>query len=223
MAPVDLLERRIRSARSTHGIAVLRFFAEPRLREIFPAYLVKLFHSMRAAEGLMEAAGERTAKLAPRCRIAARLESYWPDHIREEAGHADWILGDLRAFGVDPRALTGGLPPADVAELMGTLHFWTRHVHPVGALAYFYVVECGPPTRKLLDWLVTCRGLPREGLETFYRHAEIDRGHARKLQALIAELPLEDRHERLLAISAATVLDQLKGILDRLRRQAGGA
>lgn len=184
---------------------------------MFPAYLVRLYHSMRAAGSVMEAARVRSRELAARCPVAARLEPYWAEHIGEEEGHHEWIEADLLAFGVDPGSALADVPSADVAALMGTLRFWAEEVHPVGALAYFYLVESGPPPIRLLDWLVDARGLPRDGLSTFYRHAEIDLAHGRRLRALIDELPLTGFHSRLLTTSAVTVLGQLTGILDGLR------
>jgi len=210
---VDALENAIRGDRATLTLATLRFLSHPSLPAVFPDYLISLYHSMRTAGALMEEARARSAALAQACPVAARLVPYWTRHIREEAGHDEWVIGDLARLGVDIGRARLSLPTPEVAELMGTLHFWIRHTHPVAVLSYFYVVERNPPTVELLDWMVE-RGIPRDALQTFYRHARIDVEHGRELGELIDSLPLEPSHVGLLALSATTVLRQLARIYE---------
>jgi hypothetical protein len=195
------------------SLATLRFLSHPALPAVFPHYLLSLYHSMRTAGALMEEARARSVALAQDCPVAARLVPYWTRHIREEAGHDEWVIGDLAQLGVDVERAQPGLPPPEIAELMGTLHFWIRHTHPVAALSYFYIVERDPPTVEMLDWVVE-RGVPRDALETFYRHAKIDIAHGHELEALIDSLPLEPSHVTLLALSATAVLRQLARIYE---------
>ncbi|MEO5580843.1 MAG: iron-containing redox enzyme family protein, partial [Gemmatimonadaceae bacterium] len=106
-------------------------------------------------------------------------------------------------------------PMPEVAELLGTQHFWILHTHPVAALAYFYVIEGNPPTVQMLDWMVETAGVPRDALRTFYRHATIDIEHGRELEDLVDSLPLTEAHQEMLAVSATTVLRQLARIMER--------
>jgi hypothetical protein len=168
---------------------------------------------MRTAGALMEAARLRSIALAPECPVADRLVEYWTRHIQEEAGHDQWMLEDLPVFGIDVRNLDK-LPVPEVAELLGTLHFWVLHTHPVAALSYFYVVERSPPIVQQLDWMVESAGIPREGLRTFYRHATIDVAHGQELEELVDSLPLTEAHQQLLALSAKTVVRQLTRIME---------
>jgi pyrroloquinoline quinone (PQQ) biosynthesis protein C len=199
---------------------LLRFYGHPALREVFPEYLIGVYHSMRTAGAVMEAARLRSIALAPECPVADRLVEYWTRHIEDEAGHDRWLWEDLPAVGIDRERVLVDPPLPEVAELLGTLHFWVLHTHPVAALTYFYIVERSPPTTQLLDWLVESAGIPRDALRTFYRHATIDIEHGRELEDLLDSLPLTDAHQQLLAVSATTVLRHLARIMERhVRRE----
>lgn len=213
---VQALERRLQGETAALTLTTLRFLTHPALPALFPEYLIRLYHSMRTAGAVMEAARARSVSLAADCPVAARLVPYWTRHIREEAGHDRWALADLGRLGVDMERVRVGIPAPEVAELMGTLHFWIEHVHPVAALAYFYVVERDPPTVELLNWIEGCGGIPREALVTFYRHASIDIGHGRELEDLIDSLPLAPAHLELMVMSATTVVRQLRRIYEEL-------
>ena len=206
---VQLLEKQVRADASALSLVTLRFLTQSALPVIFPQYLVALYHSMRTAGAVMEAARARSVSLAAVCPVAARLAPYWTRHIREEAGHDEWVLGDLTRLGVDADSVRSSIPTPEVAELMGTLHFWIQHVHPIAALSYFYVGESNPPTVQLVEWIVQTRGIPREALQTFLRHASIDARHGRELEQLIDSLPLTKVHVELMALSAKTVMRQL--------------
>ena len=64
--------------------------------------------------------------------------------------------------------------------------------------------------------------MPRSGLRTLYKHAELDPGHRDDLDALVDALPLSAAQEDLMGLSALTVCEQLAGILGRLHRAAEG-
>ena len=216
----ETLDGLISVERGWHDLTVLRFLSHPAYLQVFPEYLIGVYHSMRTAGALMEAARLRSIALAPECPVANRLVEYWTRHIVEEAGHDRWLLEDLAVMGIDCERDLADPPMPEVAELLGTLHFWVLHTHPVAALAYFYVVERSPPTVRQLDWMVDSAGVPRAALRTFYRHATIDVDHGRELEDILGSLPLTEAHQRLLAVSATTVLRQLARIMERHVRRA---
>jgi len=217
---VEELDRLIRREHAWLDLLVLRFLSHPRLLDVLHEYLIGVHHSMRTAGALMEAARLRSIALAPDCPVAATLAGYWARHIEEEAGHDRWLLEDLQRIGVDVERELARPPAPEIAALMGTLHFWVLHTHPVAALAYFYVVERSPPTVQLLDWMVNVAGVPRAALRTFYRHATIDIAHARELEELMDGLPLTAAHHELLAVSATTVVRQLARMVEALLERA---
>ena len=216
----DNLDQVIARERGYLDITVLRFLSHPALLRVFPEYLIGVYHAMRTASALMEAARLRSTALASDCPVADRLVEYWTRHIKEEAGHDLWLWEDLPVVGIDRERDLADPPLPEIAELLGTVHFWILHTHPVAALAYFYVIERSPPTEKLLDWMVHSAGVPRDSLRTFYRHATIDIAHGRELEELIDILPLTAAHQRLLALSARTVVRHLARIMERHIRRA---
>ena len=214
------LDRLIASERTYLDITMLRFLSHPALLRVLPEYLIGVYHGMRTAGALMEAARLRSIALAPACPVADRLVGYFTRHIEEEAGHDRWLWEDLPVVGIDRERDLDDPPLPEIAELLGTVHFWILHTHPVAAVAYFYVIERSPPTEQLLDWLVHSRNVPRDALRTFYRHATIDVAHGRELEELVDGLPMTAAHERLLALSAMTVVRHLTRIMERHVRRA---
>ena len=131
MRASEALDAVIRRERAWLDLNALRLYTHPGFRLVFTEFLVRVYHGMHTATALMEAARIRSAVLATACPVAARLVPYWDKHIREEAGHDEWLLDDMRGLGMDVDGLLGVPPTPDVAELMGTLHFWVLHTHPV--------------------------------------------------------------------------------------------
>lgn len=211
----EALDQLIASERPWLDVTVLRFLGHPAVLRVFPEYMIGVYHAMHTAGALMEAARLRSIALAPECPVADQLVEYWTRHIAEEAGHDRWLLADLPALGIDCKRDLKDPPIPEVAELLGTLHFWVLHTHPVAALAYFYVLERSPPTSQLLDWMVESAGVPRDALRTLYRHSIIDIEHGRELEEFLDGLPLTDTHQQLLAVSATTVVRQVARIMER--------
>lgn len=212
----------VRAEREWLNLTVLRFATHPRVREALPGYLIDLWHGMRGAIGLLEAATARSRSLAAECPVSRQLSEYYQRHIEEERGHDEWLLADLERLGVDPIQAMQTLPSVQVAELLGTMHFWVLNVHPVAALSYFYVVERHPPNVALLDWMVRQRAVPRAALQTFFRHAVIDVAHGDELERLLAQLPLSLAQHELLRVSAKAAIVQLARIVEHHVRRADG-
>jgi hypothetical protein len=211
----EQLDQIIARERAWLDFTVLRFLGHPALLRVFPEYLIGVYHAMHTAGALMEAARLRSIALAPECPVADRLVGYWTRHMEEEAGHDLWMWEDLPVVGIDRERDLADPPVPEIAELLGTVHFWILHTHPVAALAYFYVIERSPPTERWLDWMVQSASVPRDALRTFYRHATIDIAHGRELEELIDSLPLTLAHQQLLALSATTVVRHLARITER--------
>jgi len=209
MRASEALNAVIRRERVWLDLAVLRLYSHPGFPSVFTEFLVQVYHGMHTAAALMEAARTRSADLASACPVAARLVPYWDDHIREEAGHDEWLLADMRRLGMDVDGVLSAPPSPEVAELMGTLHFWILHTHPVAAIGYFYFVERNVANVKTIDHMARVVGIPPTALETFRRHATIDIAHGRELEELVDSLPLTTAHRDLLAVSTATVIHQL--------------
>jgi len=192
-----------------------QFWVHPRLREIFPEYLLTLYASVRATVPLLEAAAERARALATD-PVAVALVPYLVQHAREELHHDEWLLEDMQLFGIAPSVARNRHAPSDVAEMIGTQYYWLYYSHPISLLGCFAVLEGNPPEVETLDGIVARSGIPKAVLRTLYKHAQLDPHHRDDLNALLDRLPLTAEHSSMLCISALTVVEQLGGILERL-------
>ena len=194
------------------------FWTSPRLEELFPDYLFRLYGSVRASVPLMRTARARAVELAPGCPVARALVPYLDDHIEEELGHDEWLLDDMEALGFERADVVGRPASPDVAEMVGTYYYWVLHGHPVALLSYFSVVEGNPVRTDTLDRVAATTSIPREALRCIYRHAELDPHHSEEVDRLIDHLPLTAEQAALLETSALTVVEQLSLILRDLVR-----
>lgn len=193
-----------------------RFWADPHLREFFPEYLLTLYASMRATVPLLEAAAERARALAPDDPVAAALVPYFVQHAREELHHDDWLLEDMALLDIDPELARSRYAPPDVAAMIGAQYYWLHYSHPVSLLGCFAVLEGSPPEAEVLDQVAERTGIPKAGLRTLYKHAQLDPHHRDDLDAMLDELPLTPAHAATVGLSALAVVDQLGDILERL-------
>ena len=104
---------------------------------------------------LTEAALARSRELDD--PLAAPLARYLEEHVDEELGHDETLLGDLETLGVDRAEVLERIPPPAVAALVGSQYYWILHYHPVAFLGYVALMEApvrmwtsrpsGPATR----------------------------------------------------------------------------
>lgn len=193
-----------------------RAWSVPEPDQIYPEYLCLMHQVIRSTVPLMDAALARCRELAATDAVAAALVPYWERHIREEAGHDDWLCEDLAAIGRDPAEVWRRVPPATVAALVGAQYYWIRHHHPACLLGHIAVVEGNPPDRRVAEELAARTGYPAEGFRTLHRHAALDIKHRADLRALIDELPLDARLEGSIGLSALHTLQALIDMFEQL-------
>jgi len=172
----------------------------PRLAELWPEYLILQHQIIRATVPLTEAALGRARELDD--PLAAPLARYLEEHVDEELGHDETLIGDLELLGIDRTIVLARMPPPTVAGLVGSQYYWIHHYHPVAFLGYVALMEGYPPTLELIDELVERSGQPRAAFRTYVEHAELDPGHRDHLDRTIDSLPLDASHEVALGISA---------------------
>ena len=176
----------------------------PRLRELWPEYLVLQHQIIRATVPLTEAALERARELPEADPLREPLASYLDEHVDEELHHDDGLLDDLDSLGVSRAETLARFPPPTVATLVGAQYYWIHHHHPVVFLGYVALMEGYPPTPELLETLAARTGYPVEAFRTFAQHAELDPGHRDHLDRTLDALPLTERDESAIVASAAT-------------------
>ena len=151
---------------------------------------------------LTEAALARSRELPDADPLAMPLAEYLQEHVDEELGHDETLLGDLELLGFDRATVLERIPSPAVAALVGGQYYWILHYHPVAFLGFVALMEGYPPTPELIDELVERTGYPRAAFRTYIEHAELDPGHRDHLDRTIDALPLDESHEVAIGISA---------------------
>jgi Iron-containing redox enzyme len=145
------------------------------------------------------------------------LAAYLEEHVHEELGHDETLLGDLKLVGLSREAVLERMPPPSVAALVGSQYYWILHHHPVAFLGYIALMEGYPPTTELIDVLIERTGYPREAFATYLEHAELDPGHRDHLDQTLDALPLEPQDEQIIGVSAiATAMWAAKSLNELL-------
>ncbi|MFO1060610.1 MAG: hypothetical protein U1E53_27015 [Dongiaceae bacterium] len=179
----------------------VRRLPDDRLPAFVAGHLVVLHQITRASVPLMAAAAARCEAL-PDDPVCPPLAAYLRRHVEEERAHDEWTLRDLESIGTTREAVLSRIPPASVAALVGAQYYWALHVHPAAILGYIGMLERNAPTPALVDFMKRASGFPDSAFRTMLLHAELDPGHHCDLDRLLDLLPLDDRHERLIADSA---------------------
>ena len=135
----------------------------PRLGELWPEYLVLQHQIIRATVPLTEAALARARELDGD-PLAEPLARYLEEHVDEELGHDETLLGDLELLGFDRASRARADAVAAVAALVGSQYYWIHHYHPVAFLGYVALMEGYPPTPELIDELIERTRPPARGL-----------------------------------------------------------
>ena len=185
----------------------------PRLRELWPEYLVLQHQIIRATVPLTEAALERTREL----QGDPLLVTYLEEHVGEELNHDEGLLEDLESLSLGRVEVLGRMPSAAVAALVGAQYYWIHHHHPVAFLGYVALMEGYPPTTELIETLAARTGYPEESFRTFAQHAELDPGHRDHLDETLDALPLGEQEEAAIVASAsATAILAAKAVSEIL-------
>jgi Iron-containing redox enzyme len=173
---------------------------------------------------LTEAALSRSRELDE--PIAAELTAYLTEHVEEERGHDDELLGDLELLGLDRETVLRRVPSPTIAALVGAQYYWIHHHHPVAFLGFAAFMEGYPPSPELIETLVERTGFPRESFRTLTTHGELDPGHRDHLDETVDSLPLTPDHETVMAISAAATATlaarAVEEVLPSQRPHSGG-
>jgi hypothetical protein len=193
----------------------------PKLREIYPEYLVMLHTMIRASVPLMETALLRCGELRPGPGTEP-VADYFEKHIPEERHHDEWLLDDLAVLGRARADVEGCVPSPAVAAMVGSQYYWIRHVHPVALLGYIAVMEGYPPTVEHVEALQTNSGYPDQAFRTLLIHARLDVHHRDELDRLLDALPLTPTEVRILDLSALHTVELATTALSETVGRKGG-
>ena len=193
-----------------------RFLDHPRIRELYPEYLFSVHSIIRASVPIMEMAREQALSISSGDPVAADLADYLVEHIEEERGHDEWLLGDLEAIGVDRRTVLARPPSPTVASAVGAQYYWIFNYHPVALLGWIALLEGYPPSPTTIDRLMARTGYPREAFRTLAVHAELDVRHGDELFERLDRLPLTEDQSTVIGLNAMSSVHLLARTIDEL-------
>ncbi len=215
-APSRMLALKLRLAEGRLRSSTLRFWEHPHLHALFPRFLIELHSIMRCSVPLMEAARAKAQEFTPHDPVAAILEPYLMHHVAEERDHADWLLNDMAAMGMDAVAIAAMPPSPQVATLIGGQYAWIFHAHPVALFGYMIQLEGNPPTEQHLEEIRLTTGYPAEAFRCLLEHAEKDPHHLAELNQTLDSMPLTPQQNTLIAMSAFHAVEAMAGLFDHL-------
>ena len=174
----------------------------PRAVELFLG-LLHLQHCIgRASVPLLRTAElEATRRAAAGDAVARGLIDYFRRHEHDECD-LDALLDDYAALDRNPAEVLTQPPATAVAAMVGAVHYWVVHYHPVALVGYLAVMDGDPPTPALIDDLRDRAGVPATGKGP-RRRGQDGRHHAGDdVWALLDTLPLTAPHLHVVTSSA---------------------
>jgi Iron-containing redox enzyme len=192
---------------------------DPRLIELWPTFLITQHQIIRATVPLTVAAAARAKEMAAADPVALGLARYLDEHVEEEQGHDETLLDDLELLGVGRATVLERMPSPAVASLVGCQYYWIHHHHPIAFLGFIALMEGDPPTRELVEMLVSATGYPPAAFRTLVEHGELDPGHRDRLDQTIDSLLLTSEHETIMGISAMSSATLLPRTIEEILEQ----
>ncbi len=187
-------------------IAFIRDGAAGRLaRADYLAFLSQAYHHVKHTLPLIMACGSRLPERLEWLRAAMG------EYVKEETGHQEWILNDIRACGGDAEAVRRGRPDFP-AEVMVAYAYDTIHRgNPVGFLGMVLVLE-GTSTAvatAAAEALMRSLALPPAAFTYLTSHGTLDIQHTAYYETLVNRL--DDAEDRAVLTHAARVFYRLYG------------
>jgi pyrroloquinoline quinone (PQQ) biosynthesis protein C len=159
-------------------------------RELYAGFLTQAYYHVRHTVPLLMAVG---AHLPERLRW---LQAPIVHYIEEEAGHDEWILGDLEALGVDASAVRSGAPAVQTEAMVAYAYDFVARRAPVGFFGMVHVLEGTSSALALsaADSIQRALGLPDRALTYLRTHGHLDQQHVEDFSSIVDRL---DRAEDL--------------------------
>ncbi|MCR4377960.1 MAG: iron-containing redox enzyme family protein [Rhodospirillales bacterium] len=104
-------------------------------RELYAKYLEQAYHHVRFTVPLLELAIENCT--ADDTAYINTLAEY----VKEESGHDEWILDDIKALGVDAQAVRHGQGGFACRVMIAYAHYAIEHISPYALLGMVHVLE----------------------------------------------------------------------------------
>lgn len=173
--------------------------------ESYIAFLEQAYHHVKHTVPLLMACGSRLS-----------MEKEWlreaiAEYIREETGHQEWILNDIRACGGDAAGCRSG-NPAPATELMIAYAYDTiQRGNPAGFFGMVLVLE-GTSIRLATNAAAAIQAslaLPDTAFSYLTSHGALDISHMKYFETLMNRL--DDEDDRRAVIHVANMMYRLYG------------
>ena len=173
------------------------------------AFLEQAYHHVKHTTPLLMACGSRVPS------DKEWLRNAMADYIKEEVGHQEWILNDIRACGGEPEKVRNDAPGA-AAELMIAYAYHTvERANPVGFLGMVLVLE-GTSVHIASQAAHNLRrnlGLPAAAFSYLTSHGALDVSHMDFYKRLVNRL--QDPADQSWVIHCAKLFYRLYGDIFR--------
>jgi pyrroloquinoline quinone (PQQ) biosynthesis protein C len=201
------LDRRRLEVEPQISYAVLRLLEEAPSRQAFLDYLQEMYHYVKFSCPLMERMRDR---LGPGQEAVAE---YLTEHIREEAGHEQWVLDDLESLGRPRASVIKSLPLRQTFHMIGTQLYVIHELNPLGYLGYIYALEANPPTPDTITMLSEAFDIPVSSLSVLVGHAEADPHHKEELSGMLDRHIVRESDRYLIEENLRMTLENLADLL----------
>jgi hypothetical protein len=218
VTPSQRLRQALRlTAMSLDGKHETNLFRHPRIREIYPRYLLTLYPGTRAAIPLIVAACDAVLRApdhdSPRSRA---LAAYFAKRIPEEMGHDEWLLEDLERLGVSASEARAHMPSPSAAALAGAQWFYIEHGLPAALLGYMGVLEGFPPIESELRAAAARTGYPLDCFRTLRKHGNLDIHHRDDLNVFLDSAPLTEEDMVLIITNAIATFERAAAMISEV-------
>jgi hypothetical protein len=169
----------------------------------YHAFLAEAYHHVKHTVPLMMACGSRLS------REQGWLRSPIADYIRDEIGHEEWILDDIRRSAGDADAVRDGRPGVATELMVAYVYDYIARVNPVGFFGMVQVLEgtsvalATNAARRIREAL----SLASDASMYLDSHGSLDRQHVEFFAALMNRV--QQRADRDAIVHVANVVYRL--------------
>lgn len=171
----------------------------------YRAFLTEAYHHVKHTVPLLRAA--RDALPVHHAWLAPALDEY----IDEEAGHDEWILGDIAATGADAEAVRHGRPGHATEVMVAYAYDTIARGNPLGFFGMVHVLEGTSVALALqaADAIQRPLGLPDAAFTYLRSHGTLDQEHTAHFELLMDRI--DDPADQAAIVHAARAFFRLYG------------
>lgn len=189
-------------------------------RETYVAYLTQAYYHVSHTVPFLMAMGARLP--AEKSWLRPAIAEY----IKEEIGHEEWILNDIRAAGGDIDSVRNGRPYRQTELLIAYNYDYIARKNPIGFLGMVFMLESTSTeiAKAGADALKTSLGLPQNAFSYLYSHGSLDLEHMEFFKKTVGRIDDTKDQEAIIEVAQTTFLlfaDILRAI-PMTQSKAGG-